>query len=110
MPENETNKGHPISDLEIKVIMRDQNKKLKAEKILTAPSQSVLLNSLCVVAAALLASYMLRGFFAPDLTGALLVGTFAGLIGTRVQLWYVQRRLEALIELTKFHEFQKNHE
>jgi hypothetical protein len=107
MSESEVSKVHPISELEIKVILRDKDKRLKAEMVLARAPQSGILISLCSIGAALLASYMLRGFAAPDLTGLLLMGTFSGLITTMVQLWNVQRRLEAVIVLTNFQEHEK---
>ena len=97
----EINMQRPISDPEAEVVLRNLDKRLKAQAILSGAPVSKLLIVLPVLVAIPLEMYMLRDAVAPSLTVALLVGTFAGLIATIGQLSRVQRRLEAVIELTK---------
>jgi len=91
---------HKISEAEAEALLRNKSKRSKLEKILPGPSEPKFA-VFAVVGAVALDQYSLRGFVFPDLTGALFVGTFAGLIATMVQLWGVRWRLDPLIELMK---------
>ena len=88
-----------ISKQEAEAILRRLERRSKAESVLARPAKHKPLSLACIIAASLFAQYSLRGFAGPDLTAALIVGGFVGLVAMGVELWSVRRRLEAIVEL-----------
>ena len=88
-----------VTEQEAQAVLRNLERKSRAEAILGRPSTSKWPLLLGLVAAALVAWFSFRDFNAPDIAVALLTAMFVGVVGLCIEIWVVRRRLESVIQL-----------
>ncbi len=89
----------PVSELDAKKLLRDMDRKIRAQKVLDEPLVPRWIPYLVIFFIALVSAPFSRKLLEGQDTTVILGALIGALIGLTVELWFVQRKLEALLLL-----------